>query len=173
MAYVREAAASPEAALARRRQLGHNLQEIEAARHRGATLEDLSDLARAEVQSQLPAFLAELRAALLAEVLARTARSTSASTSSSSSSRSSSAESGVGVGAPAGVPAAVPQAPPLAEFVSSAWTATRHAVAVGPRASPDPAVWQTPCGWKFGLSSGSRAAIHTDVDCGRCFPAGL
>ena len=164
MDYIREAAASPEAAVARRAMLGRNLKDFQAARRRGASVEEVTALALAEVREQLPRFLSDLRTTLLAEVLPsappRSARSSSSSSSACSSASSSSASAEPEV-----------QAPPRQDYVSSDSTSTRHVVSVGPDAVSVAAAWQTSCGWKFGLSDLARAPDPGDADCRRCFPA--
>jgi hypothetical protein len=165
--YVRDAAASPEAAVARRTLLGQNLQDFHAARRGGATVEEVTARALAEIQTHLPRFLADLRATLLADAFpggqpapARAPSSSSSASSSSSSSPSSSASPSVrGLG--------------FQVYVSSGSRATRHLVAVAPTADLVRAAWQTSCGWHFGLSEFAREPVPEDADCRRCFPAGL
>ena len=58
MEYVRDSAASPEAAMARRALLGRNLEDLTEARRRGASGAEIARLAMGEVREAIPAFLA-------------------------------------------------------------------------------------------------------------------
>jgi len=146
MDYVCDASAGPEAAIARRAMLGRNLRDFEAARDQGASVADVTALALAEVRAQLPAFLAVLRAGLAPEVASPATRSGTSSSSSSSFSLSLSRSPGAASAAAPQVLAHVPGAAAPARYVSSAWTSTRHAIAVGPDTIDVSAAWQTACG---------------------------
>jgi len=170
MDYVRDAAASPEAAIARRAMLGRNLREFDAARSRGSSAAEVTALALAEVRAHLPTYLAELRSRLAAELAPP---SPSARPSSSSSSSGSSSAPPVAVAAAEPPVVVLPPAASSPErYVSSSWTGTRHVVTVGPGNVDLQAAWQTTCGWRWGSSSGSRESLPGDVKCLRCFPAG-
>ena len=161
LGYVRESAAGPEAALARRAQLGRNLQGLGAARRQDATLERMTRLALAEVRAQIPGFLAGLRVSLLAEL--RQAPATSASSSASTASSSTSSPCSAAAGP------AVDRRVQASEFVSSAWTSCRHKVLLGPRSLEIQDAWQTCCGWRFGGSVSLREPQAGDLNCKRCF----
>ena len=51
MEYVRDSAASPEAAVARRALLGRNLDELADVRRHGASIEEMTQLALAKIQA--------------------------------------------------------------------------------------------------------------------------
>jgi len=175
MEYVRESAASPEAAISRRNLLGQSLHDLVGARRRGASAGELARLALAEVRAELPAFLSDLRRTLLEELRPAAARAPDAGRSSSSSSSSSSGEASLAGSISDDVPVEVAGAAavPPEEHVSSSWTARRHRITVGPAVLCTPADWQTACGWKFGCSGGSREPRPADTDCLRCFPGGV
>jgi len=180
--YVRDALVGPEAAVARRATLGRNLRGHGSAHEGRAYVSDVADRALAEVRAQLPAFLAELRASLAREAPAPPTQPRTSTAGSSTSSSSSSSDPGAGdvVG---GFKGATSSQPPVAaqpcpaplpvSCVASAWTATRHRIAVGPDSIDLRAAWQTACGWRFGSSSGRRASRATDANCLRCFPAAV
>jgi len=174
MEYVRESAASPEAAISRRNLLGQSLHDLVGARRRGASAGELARLALAEVRAELPAFLSDLRRPLLEE-LRPAARAPDAGRSSGSSSSSSSGEASLAgsISDDEPVEVAGAAAAPPEEHVSSSWTARRHRITVGPAVVCTPADWQTACGWKFGCSGGSREPRPADTDCMRCFPGGV
>ena len=167
--------------MARRAALGRNLRDHGNARESRAYESDVAARALAEVRAQLPAFLAELRASLAPEASplpAQPRTTTPSSSTSSSSSPGRAPRAGVGAGVFAGdtsrQPPGAPQsssAPRPVLCVASAWTATRHLIAVGPDTIEVRAAWQTACGWRFGFSSGWRASRVTDTDCLRCYPA--
>jgi hypothetical protein len=178
--YVRDALAGPEAAVARRATLVRNLRGHSSAREGRACESDVAARALAEVRAQLPAFLAELRASLAREVPAPPAQPRASSSGSSSSSTSAGRDPGTGDVA-GGFQGATSRQQPFASqsrpvprpvfCVASAWTATRHRIAVGPDSIDLRAAWQTACGWRFGSSSGRRASRDTDTNCLRCYPA--
>ena len=191
MEYVRDSAASPEAAVARRALLGRNLDELADVRRHGASVEEMSQLALARVQAALPEFLKELRAELAKDLAPATASAGTAPSSASSSSSTSSSSEAPGLAeasAPAVTASSAGQAAAVAgdfegvtttaavtqpDQVSSGWTSRRHLVTIGPDITADPAVWQTACGWRFGCSGGSREPRPSDLDCLRCFPGGF
>ena len=93
MEYVRDSAASPEAAVARRALLGRNLDELTDVRRHGASVEEVAQLALAKIQAVLPTFLADLRAELAKELKPATAAQGAAHPSTSSSASSDSESS--------------------------------------------------------------------------------
>jgi len=173
MDYVRDAAASSKAAVARRSMLGRNLRDFDAARLKGSTVAEITALALAEVCAHLPTYLADLQASLAAEVAPPSPATCTSS--SSSSSRSSSPPQARAAAAAVAPPDVVPSpaAAPPAGFVASSWTCTRHVITVGPGAVDLKAAWQTACGWRWGSSAGSREPRPSDTNCLRCFPAGI
>ena len=173
MEYVRDSAASPEAAVARRALLGRNLEDLTEARRRGASAAEIARLAMGEVREAIPAFLAELRPTRLAELrlpLDAARRPPARPSSSSSSSDSASEEAEALIDDPAVADVA---APGLQEQVSSRWTCRLHRVSVGPSTTPSPADWTTVCGWRFGGTSGGREPRPNDATCLRCYPMGV
>jgi len=181
LGYVRDAAASPEAAVGRRSVIARAAATADDQAYADLTLAEIRGQVEEGVEHVLaeraPRALAQLRAELLRDLrdlAAPAAPPSSPSSSSSSGSSGSSSPPSPGAG---GQTARSPVADHsesldgIAEEVASAWTDTRHRVAVGPRIAPDRVTSTTACGWKFALTSGARAPRSTDSKCCKCWPA--
>ena len=70
LGYVRDAAASPEAALARRPRLGRTLEDTLGSRSRGLVAAEVLETVAGEVRRQAADFLAKVRADLFEELRA-------------------------------------------------------------------------------------------------------
>jgi len=187
LGYVREAAASPEAALARRSVLGQTLGDAVDARTRGVSVQEVLDTVAADFRSYAAARADEIRTELLSELRGHLARAGPAagappSTSSSSSSSMSperpprrAAHPQLADDSPdhdfqASDPGP-PSSDPFPAGVSSELTGKSHVIAVGFEACAERQTWVTACGWRFGLTSGARRPRPEDRPCRRCAPA--
>ena len=189
LTYIRDAAASPEAAIGRRGVLSRAAATAESSTTRALTIEQI----RAHVETQfahltaehVPPLLAHLRAELLELVRpapgleacpvapAAPPSPTSPTSSTSSSSGPSPPPSPPQAPPPAAQRAKEPQADlsGIRGEVSSGWTRTRHIVNVGPHVCADRQAWATACGWRFCSTGGARAPLPSDLPCRRCWPA--
>jgi len=184
--YVREAAVSPEAALARRHLLGTTLAQV-VSQHRAELahldFEETVGVYVARAVADLGPKLETLEATLrtdLAEVIRTTVAQRPAADADSDSSSTSSSDSHDGAApgdedpcealAPPDVAAAAAQV-----SVSSQYSSKRHRVLIGPEVTLSKASWVTVCGWRFGRLGGPRDGARDprdgDTPCQKCWPS--
>ena len=189
--YIREASASPEAAIARSQMLSRTLSHVTADAGERASITDLRDFTAAEVRgavaAAVPNIVKEIKASLaphLTEHLNRrrgppgSCPSSSSSSSGSSSSGPASpgnSDSGEGEGDPESfqidISSAISAAPDGGlDIISSSTSGRQHKVLVGPSACDTPLAWICLCGWRFGRTSTARKPLPSDARCQRCWP---
>ena len=174
--YIRDAAASTEAAISRRHLVGTTLRSLVADIAGQRQGQELEHVTRATVQNtvrELLPELAEQMRELLADAVAERVRARASSKDSSSSSSSSSA-SPVAAAPPPSIPTPAPQPappPPFEQDVSSKYSSTRHRIMVGPEATLEQGAWVTLCSWKFGRPGAARKPEPGDRLCDKCFPS--